>query len=160
MIDRLWRVMYWIGFRLARIWWWLRHPDHRGALVAIWLDGRILFVRQSYRSALSWPGGGVNRGEDPRDAARRELAEELNLVVQPTDLIPVREMIIECDFRRDHVSIFELRLYSAPVFKIDGREIIEASFVEPRTLLAETKLSPVVRACLEGQVNPKSPASG
>ena len=149
MIDRLWQVTYWVGFRLARIWWWLRRPDHRGALVAIWFDGRILAVRQSYRTALSWPGGGVNRNEDPRDAARRELAEELGLAVSSADLLPVREMIVNWDFRRDHIYIFELYLLAEPVFKIDRREIVEAKFTEPRTLLAEKNLPPFIRSYLE-----------
>jgi hypothetical protein len=111
VIDGCWRVAYWIGFRLLRLWWWLRRPDHRGALVAVWLDGRILAVRQSYRTNLSWPGGGIRHGEDPGDAARRELAEELGLVVQSADLVLVREMIVDWDFCR---RVFSSRRRCAP----------------------------------------------
>ena len=76
--DALWRFAYRVGFRAARLWWRVRRPAHDGAVVAIWLDdGRILAVQQSYRSNLSWPGGGIRRGEAPREAARRELREEL-----------------------------------------------------------------------------------
>ena len=73
IMDRFWRLAYRLGFRAARLWWRLRRPDHDGAVVAVWLNGRVLAVQQSYRSNLSWPGGGIRRGE----AARREPREEL-----------------------------------------------------------------------------------
>jgi 8-oxo-dGTP pyrophosphatase MutT (NUDIX family) len=43
--------------------------------------GRILLVQQSYRSSSVWlpPGGWVDRGETPQEAARREAWEEVGL---------------------------------------------------------------------------------
>ena len=56
--------------------------DHKGAaaVVAVRDDGKILMVRQ-YRHAidkytLEIPAGGINPGEDPYEAALRELEEE------------------------------------------------------------------------------------
>ena len=116
-MDHLWRLAYRLGFRAARLWWRLTRPAHDGAVVAIWLGGRILAVQQSYRSNLSWPGGGISRGEHPREAARRELREELGLDVRPDDLVLAREMVVEWDFRREHVRVFELRLRAEPVLR-------------------------------------------
>jgi 8-oxo-dGTP diphosphatase len=59
MINLFWRIAYRISFSAARLWWWLRRPDHHGAVVAIWFDERILIVQQSYRTNLSWPGGSL-----------------------------------------------------------------------------------------------------
>jgi ADP-ribose pyrophosphatase YjhB (NUDIX family) len=44
-------------------------------------QGRILLVQQSYRSSSVWlpPGGWVDRGETPQEAARREAWEEVGL---------------------------------------------------------------------------------
>jgi ADP-ribose pyrophosphatase YjhB (NUDIX family) len=42
-------------------------------------DGEILLVRPSYREGWSVPGGLVRRRETPRDAAQRELREEVGL---------------------------------------------------------------------------------
>jgi 8-oxo-dGTP diphosphatase len=148
--DALWRFAYRVGFRAARLWWRLRRPAHDGAVVAVWLGGRVLAVRQSYRSNLSWPGGGIRRGEAPREAARRELREELGLDIGPDDLVFAREMVVDWDFRRDHVRVFEVHLRSEPVLRIDNREIVAARFVEPRALLAERILPPFIRAHLGG----------
>jgi ADP-ribose pyrophosphatase YjhB (NUDIX family) len=53
-------------------------------------DGRLLVCRiaPGYPSAGVWtlPGGGVTFGEDPADAARRELAEETGLEGRIDDL--------------------------------------------------------------------------
>ena len=149
-MDWPWRLAYRIGFRAARLWWRLRRPEHGTALVAVWLGGRVLAVRQSYRAHSSLPGGGIRRGEEPRDAARRELREELGLDVRPDDLVFAREMVVDWDFRREHVRVFELRLHEEPVLRIDNREIVAARFVDPQALLAEPVLPPVIRAYLGG----------
>lgn len=41
--------------------------------------GRILVEKPNYRDHWLLPGGGVDAGEDPRDATKRELMEELAL---------------------------------------------------------------------------------
>jgi len=40
---------YRVGFPLARIWWRLRHQQHEGALVAVYVGQALLLVRSSYR---------------------------------------------------------------------------------------------------------------
>ena len=148
MMDWLWRVAYRAGFRAARLWWRLRRPDHSTALVAVWLDGRILAVQQSYRTHPSLPGGGVRRGEEPLDAARRELGEELGLAIGAGDLVFAREMVADWDFRRDRVRVFESHLRAEPVIRIDNREVVAARFVEPRALLTEEGLPPFIHTYL------------
>jgi 8-oxo-dGTP pyrophosphatase MutT (NUDIX family) len=79
IIDWAWRLAFRIGFRAMRLWWFIRRPHHEGALVAVWHEGRVLMVRQSYRPTWTFPGGRVEAGENARAAACRELAEELGL---------------------------------------------------------------------------------
>ncbi len=147
LTDRAWQLAYWVGFRLARAWWRVRRPHHHGAVVAVWLDGMILGVRQSYTSRLGWPGGGIWRGEDPTHAAQRELREELGLRVDAADLRLVRRMTCRTDYRHDHVCIFELHLAAPPALRLDGREITCAGFMHPQDMLA-AKTADFVRAYL------------
>ncbi len=144
MIDAAWRLAYRVGFVLARQWWRLRRPDHAGALVALWHDGRVLALRQTYHHVLTFPGGGIERGEQPVEAACRELREELGLQILPAALHLAWEQVAEWDFRRDHVWIFELVLPAAPVLRPDRREVDEALFLSPDELLA-FPLPPFVR---------------
>ena len=153
LTDRAWQLAYWVGFRMARAWWRVRRPHHHGAVVAVWLDGMILGVRQSYTARLTWPGGGIRRGEDPAHAAQRELREEIGLTVAAADLRLVRQMTCRTDNRHDHVCIFELHLTAPPALKLDGREITRAAFMPPQVMLA-ARTPHFVRAYLRDRAKP------
>lgn len=45
-------------------------------------DGRMLLVRQTYRSNWGLPGGLLKRHEAPAEAVRREVAEEVGLDIE------------------------------------------------------------------------------
>lgn len=44
-------------------------------------DGRVLLIRHLYRKRWGVPGGLLQRGESPADAARREVREEVGIDV-------------------------------------------------------------------------------
>jgi 8-oxo-dGTP diphosphatase len=148
MRDAAYRLVYRLGFRVARAWWTIRRPDHHGVMVAVWLEGRVLMLRSSYRASFDFPGGGIDPGEAPLAAACRELFEEVGVVAAADAMRFVREIVAWWDNRRDHVSMFELRLAAAPSLRPDGREIVSAAFMPPEAVLA-LPISPFVRAYLE-----------
>lgn len=53
-----------------------------GAVILRDETGRFVIEKPTYRDHWLLPGGGVDAGEDPRQCARREVAEELGLDVQ------------------------------------------------------------------------------
>ena len=57
------------------------------AAVAFTRDGRVLTVRKRGTSMFMLPGGKLEPGESAADAARREVAEEVGLVVADLELL-------------------------------------------------------------------------
>jgi 8-oxo-dGTP pyrophosphatase MutT (NUDIX family) len=47
-------------------------------------DGALLLLRQSYRNRWGFPGGLLEKGEEPPDAAKRETLEEVGLDIEVT----------------------------------------------------------------------------
>ena len=62
--------------------------ERKRAAAVIVRDGRVLMVHErSDRSGREWwtlPGGGIEPGETPEEAVRREVLEEVGLVVEET----------------------------------------------------------------------------
>jgi 8-oxo-dGTP diphosphatase len=132
LVDFAWRTAFRFAFPLARIWWRLTGASNDGALVAIYVGPALLLVRVSYRAGWHLPGGTVFPGEMPEVAARRELAEEIGLMV--STLRPVGDTCGFWDGRRDRVHFFEVRLAEPPELKLDNREIIAARLTLPDEL--------------------------
>ncbi len=88
-------------------------------------QGRVLLVRHSYRSRV-WlpPGGGLGSGEDPLDAARRELAEETGIVLAQARLVAVSTEDLHGASNRVHIVVGAAR----GILRVDGREIVEGAF--------------------------------
>ncbi len=60
-----------------------------GAYAVLVHDGRILLTRLAYTKTWTLPGGGIDHGETPLDAVRREVHEETGLVLTEPRLLDV-----------------------------------------------------------------------
>ena len=93
------------GYELYRL---IRRPHTHGALVAIWHNNQVLMVQTSYRRGYGLPGGGLQPGESARDAAVRELNEELGLAIESSWLEDPWTITEQQRGGRNTVSIFSL----------------------------------------------------
>jgi len=105
---------------------------HVGAICVVERrDGHMLMVRQSYRQeGWGFPGGLMRRGEEPADAAVRELREELGIDVELQGL-PV--VVIDSPQRRVDV-VFNARLTEGsepPEHTTHSPEISDARWFPP-----------------------------
>ncbi len=75
-------------------------------------DGAILLVRQVYRNHWGIPGGLLKRGEDPTDAARREVFEEIGIAIElvgePAVVVDAVPQRIDIVYRARPVTLSEL----------------------------------------------------
>lgn len=96
-------------------------------------DGAVLLVRQVYRSRWGIPGGLLKRGEDPTDAARREVFEEvgiaIELVGEPAVVVDAVPQRIDIVYRARPIALSELD-HLGP----RSPEIEEARWFEPDAL--------------------------
>lgn len=132
--DAFVRLYLRVGYRVITVGWWLFRPHTEGAQVAIWVDQRVLVIRNSYRRGLALPGGAPKRGEALIDTAVRELREETGVRVASEHLSEALEVEQTTEYKRDRVQIFEAELFECPELRVDRREVTVAGFTDPRKL--------------------------
>ncbi|PYO58249.1 MAG: hypothetical protein DMD83_05025, partial [Candidatus Rokuibacteriota bacterium] len=95
-------------------------------------EGRVLLVRHTY-GHKNWelPGGVVERGESPMDAAVREVREETGLSVASTQLSGIY-YDPEADFL--HFVFRCVRTDAGGVPRPDGAEVDQCAFWGPENL--------------------------
>lgn len=151
MQDALFRLAYRIAFQGARLYWHIFRPPNHGALVAIWHRDKILLVKNSYVDYFSLPGGNVRSQETPKEAALRELEEEIHLTVDGAQLEIALDHHHEWQGRPDHVVIFELDAQEKPTVKVDNREVVAAEWVTAEAAL-NRNLFPPLRQVIQNRL--------
>ncbi len=112
--------------------------------VVVLQKNKILLIRNTYRKGWTLPGGGIKRNESPRQAAIREVKEEVKITI--TDL--KNHGTIKLDFEKNcFVTVFSGIVKSLD-FQIDGLEIEEARWVNISDL-SKMALLPVASCCIK-----------
>ncbi len=119
-------------------------------------QGRIFLVRHSYLPGWHLPGGGIDRGETARAAARREAAEEggIESTADPAFFHLYHHATTG---RHDHIALFTLRdARQPPGWTPRGAEIREAGFFATAALPETTTPATRTRLAELGGERPPS----
>ncbi len=109
--------------------------------------GDVLLIRPHGYAPDQWTlaGGGVEAGESPVEAMRRELAEELGIVCDAPDQLPVQSRFVyshEYKLKRglDHdgqqAVMFFVRVPTGIDLRLQAEEIAEARWFRPDEAVA------------------------
>jgi ADP-ribose pyrophosphatase YjhB (NUDIX family) len=119
-----------LGFDLLTIYWAVFKVTSVGVRVLIENEGQVLLIKHTYRNGFYFPGGGVRRGEDFAQACKREVFEEIGLVIDKLQLVSVYRNFLEN--KNNCVLIYRCgKVVNPDELKPDGVEVAEAIWVDP-----------------------------
>lgn len=147
-LDPFWRLAYRLGHPCVELFWQAMATPGTGSVIAVWHGSRLLCVRESYRRGLGLPGGGLNAGEAPRAAARRELFEEVGLDLAAEAFRPAGTIAFTAGRRAIEDTLFEVELDDALPLRVDRREIVWADYL-PLDAIRAARLQPAVSLYLQ-----------
>jgi 8-oxo-dGTP diphosphatase len=98
-------------------------------------NNRVLLVR-SRNGFWSTPGGNLEYGESPIDAAIRETREEAGIIVHDVELVAVTHDIIEATAAHYVTLWFRGEVEDPTITILDTDEIVEALWCDPSHLPA------------------------
>lgn len=104
---------------------WRKRPISGISVIVTNEAGEVMLLRHSYGpKAWGLPGGGMGAGEEPVECAKRELREEVGLVVDVLQPLGVLQETLSGSPHTSHVLTAQVSTTPKP----DGREILEARF--------------------------------
>ena len=121
----------------------VRHPG--GAAVLLVNDGKILLERQfrfPYNKVI-WeiPAGKLEKGEDPKAAAVRELEEECGLVADDAEL--TYEIYPTPGYSEEHIYIYRCYGFKEGKVHLDENEFLTGEWIEEgevRRMMADGRI--------------------
>ena len=122
---------------------------HSGGACALYVeDGKVALVRQ-YRYAygedvLEIPAGKLEKGEDPKLAALRELAEEAGVIADPADAELLYVLYPTPGYTNEKIYIYHVKKGERKDRRLDDGELLDTLFLsldEVKTMLTEGKLN-------------------
>ena len=151
--DLFFRALYRCAYPVMQTYWWIVDPPRHGTLVGVWYQGRILIIKNSYARYFCVPGGYAKKGESPRNAAARELREEVDITVGPSQLIHRPDLTPDAEWRgrNRQLSVFEIEVDAQPQVSVDNREVVSAELLTPEEALGR-RLYPEVRMLIESRL--------
>jgi ADP-ribose pyrophosphatase YjhB (NUDIX family) len=120
------------AYAVLRVYWFLAHPEVQGVKCVLTHGEHVLLVRHTYGDR-GWdlPGGRVRRDEPAVHTARREMQEELGVVIE--NWSPLGEVVGTVDHRRDRMQCFQAEIRDGRL-RIDAGELAAVQWFPRRQL--------------------------
>ena len=137
---------------------WLEslHKTPASATVAIEdPSGQLLIVKATYKSYWTMPGGVIDAGESPKQAALREVKEEVGLSLTPEDTQFVGVVFRTSDAIDTYQFIFRAKIDDtlAGAIVLQESEIAEHAFVSRDQIRSNDRLcAPLVQQWAEDAI--------
>lgn len=139
-----------VKFFIARLYPYVKpvlysfRPTGKGVKVLIFYKNKLLLIKNTYRKGWTFPGGGVKVNELLKDAAIREVYEEVGIKINNLKkhgffILPVKDS--------GKITVFSCKVKS-PKLKIDNLEIEEAKWVNVNEV-SVMHLLPVATKCVK-----------
>lgn len=118
--------------KLFRLYWFIIRPRTNGVKALVLNEDKILMVRLTYYpNTWTFPGGGVNKKENPESAVRRECEEEVGIKLG--NPIFIKTLNFRHEYKRDIVYVYKEEISNTNL-KIDKKEIAEAHWFNLKNL--------------------------
>lgn len=119
------RIFYKIITPVRKLYWFILRPKTYGVKCVVRYEDEVLMVKNSYGGWNRWmfPGGGVNNGETPESAAKREVVEEVG--IDGMNFQKIGEYTSAKEYKQDTVSVFVCETKNKEL-RLDPNEIAEA----------------------------------
>lgn len=113
--------------KLYRAWWFITRPSTKGVKALVFNHkNEVLMIRLSYYpNTWTFPGGGVDAGEKPQTAARREVREEVGIKLGEIDFVTTLDF--KHEHKKDTVFVYQATVENVKV-EIDKKEVAEAGW--------------------------------
>lgn len=99
-------------------------------------DGDVLIVKANYKEHWTFPGGIVDPGETPLDAAIRETSEEVGVVVKREAV----SFMMVIDRMSDHAQSYQFIFRASFPEAMSGHIIMQASEIEAYVFVSRAQI--------------------
>lgn len=127
-LVRLKRLFYKFVTPIRKLYWFVVRPKTYGVKVLIEHNGKFVMIRNSYgHKKWTFPGGGMNSNETPKEAAVREAFEEVGIALENVRYLG--EYFNTRQYKRDTVYAFYSEVRSED-YKMDPLELEEVRWFD------------------------------
>ena len=143
MTNKLIHIVYIIYYQIHLLICFIFRPTVYGSYVAVWCEGKILIIKNSYKKFFTVPCGSIDKGETPIEAAVRELYEETGIKAETSELTLFKTYLNLEEYKKDNIHFYEIYLKNIPEIIVDNREVIWGEFLDPKKALEKSLFTPV-----------------